>query len=32
MNALTIEQTVDIPASHRLFIDGPPEIPAGGLF
>ena len=29
MDALTIEQTVDIPASHRLFIDVPPEIPAG---
>jgi hypothetical protein len=28
-NTLTVEQTVDIPANHRLFIDVPPEVPAG---
>jgi hypothetical protein len=26
---MTIEQTVEIPADHRLFIDVPAEIPAG---
>ncbi|GHV96230.1 hypothetical protein AGMMS50293_25500 [Spirochaetia bacterium] len=26
---MTIEQTVDIPASHRLTIDVPQEVPAG---
>jgi hypothetical protein len=26
---MTIEQTVDIPANHRLIIEVPPEIPAG---
>jgi hypothetical protein len=26
---MTIEQTVEIPADHRLTIEGPPEIPAG---
>jgi hypothetical protein len=26
---MTIEQTVEIPASHRLTIEVPPEIPAG---
>jgi hypothetical protein len=26
---MIIEQTVEIPASHRLFIDVPPEVPAG---
>jgi hypothetical protein len=26
---MTITQTVEIPASHRLTIDVPPEIPAG---
>jgi hypothetical protein len=26
---MTVTQTVDIPASHRLTIDVPPEIPAG---
>jgi hypothetical protein len=26
---MTIEQTVDIPASHRLTIEVPPEVPAG---
>jgi hypothetical protein len=26
---MTIKQTVEIPASHRLFIDVPREIPAG---
>jgi hypothetical protein len=26
---MTIEQTVDIPADHRLTIEVPPEIPAG---
>jgi hypothetical protein len=26
---MTIEQTVEIPASHRLMIEVPPEIPAG---
>jgi hypothetical protein len=29
MDALTIERTVDVPADHRLFIEVPPEIPAG---
>ena len=24
-----LEQTVEIPPSHRLFVDVPPEIPAG---
>jgi hypothetical protein len=28
-NTLTVEQTVDIPANHRLFIDVSPEVPAG---
>ena len=26
---MTIEQTVEIPASHRITIDLPPELPAG---
>jgi hypothetical protein len=26
---MTIEQTVDIPADHRIFLDVPPEAPAG---
>jgi hypothetical protein len=26
---MTIQQTVEIPASHRLTIDVPPEVPAG---
>jgi hypothetical protein len=26
---MTIEQTVEIPANHRLTIEVPPEIPAG---
>jgi hypothetical protein len=26
---MTMEQTVEIPASHRLFVDVPPEVPAG---
>ena len=26
---MTITQTVDIPASHRLTIDVPPEVPTG---
>ena len=26
---MTITQTVEIPASHRLTIDVPPEVPAG---
>jgi hypothetical protein len=26
---MTIEQTVEIPADHRLVLDLPPEIPAG---
>ena len=26
---MTIEQTVEIPQSHRLFVVVPPEIPAG---
>ena len=26
---MTLEQTVEIPADHRLFIDVPQEIPAG---
>jgi hypothetical protein len=26
---MTIEQTVEIPASHRLYIDVPPYIPEG---
>jgi hypothetical protein len=26
---MTIEQTVDVPASHRLTIEVPPEVPAG---
>jgi hypothetical protein len=26
---MTIEQTVEIPASHRLTIEIPPEVPAG---
>jgi hypothetical protein len=26
---MTIEQTVEIPADHRLVIEVPPEIPAG---
>jgi len=26
---MTIEQTVEIPPDHRLFVDVPPEIPAG---
>jgi hypothetical protein len=26
---MTIEQTVEIPADHRLVIDVPPEVPAG---
>jgi len=26
---MTIEQTIEIPASHRVFLDLPPELPAG---
>jgi hypothetical protein len=26
---MTIEQTVEIPDSHRIFFDLPPQIPAG---
>ena len=26
---MTIEQTIEIPPSHRLFLDVPPEVPAG---
>jgi len=26
---MSLEQTVEIPPSHRLFVDVPPEIPAG---
>jgi hypothetical protein len=26
---MTIEQTVEIPESHRVYVDIPPEIPAG---
>ena len=26
---MTIEQTIEIPASHRIFLDLPPELPAG---
>ena len=26
---MTIEQTVEIPTSRRLFVDVPPEVPAG---
>jgi len=26
---MVIEQTIDIPPSHRLFLDVPPEVPAG---
>jgi hypothetical protein len=29
MDTMTIEQTVDIPADHQLFIEVPPEVPAG---
>ena len=29
MNALTIEQIVDIPRDHRLVIAVPPEVPSG---
>jgi len=26
---MTIEQTIEIPASHRITLDVPPEVPAG---
>jgi len=26
---MVVEQTVDIPLNHRLYIDVPPEVPAG---
>jgi len=26
---MVIEQTIDIPPNHRLFLDVPPEVPAG---
>jgi hypothetical protein len=26
---MSITQTIEVPASHRLFVDVPPEIPAG---
>jgi len=26
---MVIEQTIEIPPSHRLFLDVPPEVPAG---
>ena len=26
---MRLEQTVEIPPSHRLFVDVPPEVPAG---
>jgi hypothetical protein len=26
---MTIEQTVEVPANHRIFLDIPPQIPAG---
>ncbi|GHT55184.1 hypothetical protein FACS1894109_01250 [Spirochaetia bacterium] len=26
---MTIEQTVEIPASHRIYVDLPPQIPTG---
>jgi hypothetical protein len=26
---MTIEQTIEVPASHRLTIDVPPEVPTG---
>jgi len=26
---MTIEQTIEIPASHRIFLDLPPELPVG---
>jgi hypothetical protein len=26
---MTIEQTVEIPADHRIFLDLPPELPVG---
>jgi hypothetical protein len=26
---MTIEQTVEIPASHRIFLDLPPDLPTG---
>ena len=26
---MTIEQTIEVPASHRLTIDVPPEVPMG---
>jgi len=26
---MIIEQTIEIPPSHRLFLDVPPEVPAG---
>jgi hypothetical protein len=29
MDTMTIEQAVDIPADHQLFIEVPPEVPAG---
>jgi hypothetical protein len=29
MNTMTVERTVDIPASHWLAIEVPPEVPAG---
>ncbi|MDR0495531.1 MAG: hypothetical protein LBG95_07880 [Treponema sp.] len=26
---MTIEQTIEVPASHRITLDIPPQIPAG---
>jgi hypothetical protein len=26
---MTIEQTIEVPASHRIFLDLPPELPVG---
>jgi hypothetical protein len=28
---VTLQQRVEIPADHRLFIDVPPEVPAGPI-
>ena len=28
---MTIEQTIEVPPSHRLTIDVPPEVPAGRI-
>jgi hypothetical protein len=26
---MTVEQTIEVPASHRIFLDLPPELPVG---